>query len=166
MQTFTVPAQIIKVFTLYKYSHVGISLSSDCDIIYSFGRRKWNSILNSGFSMEHKDGDFFKNFKDTTCRIYEVEVSDDQYKIVKDILEQMQENQDYYKYDYFGLITRYFRIPFRVKNRYVCSYFVASVLKKAGIYDFSKEVFFVQPKDFEKIHIFKEIYTGKFLSYK
>lgn len=166
MQTYTVPAKLIRIFTRYKYSHVGISLHKDCETIYSFGRRKWNRVWDSGFNVEHKNGDFFKYFKDTICKIYEVEVSEEQYKMVKDMLEHMEVNQNEYKYDYFGIIPRYFRIPFRLKNRYVCSYFVANLLEQAKIYAFSKDVSFIIPKDFEKLNILKEIYSGKYLSYK
>lgn len=52
------------------------------------------------------------------------------------------------------------------KNRYVCSYFVADVLQKAEIYNFNKKVCFIKPKDFEKLSILNEIYTGKYSLYK
>ena len=42
MHTYTIPSKIVKIFTNYEYSHVGISLSRECDEIYSFGRKKIN----------------------------------------------------------------------------------------------------------------------------
>lgn len=166
MQTYTIPARIIKLFTKCQYSHVGISLEKNCQIIYSFGRKKWNSILNSGFSVEHKDGDFFKKFNKTICKIYELEITEEQYSQLKDILYNMENNSNQYKYDYFGLVPRYFGIPFTLKNRYVCSYFIASLLEKTNIHNFEKDIWFITPKDFENIPEFNEIYIGKYLSYK
>lgn len=166
MHTKTVPARIIKVLSRYKYSHVGISLEKDCQIIYSFGRKRWNTIFDSGFAIEHKNGKFFKYFNKTTCRIYELEVTDEQYKDLKTILDDMTENKHLYKYDYLGLITRYFGLPIKMKNRYVCSYFIASLLEKADVYHFEKDAAFVAPKDFESISNLVKIYEGKYKSYK
>ena len=70
MHTYTIPSKIVKIFTNYEYSHVGISLSRECDEIYSFGRKKINSILNGGFVVEKKDGEFFKKFNNTKCKIF------------------------------------------------------------------------------------------------
>ena len=48
-----------------------ISFDKNCNTIYSFGRKKFDSILNAGFSIENKRGKFYRKFKETLCRIYE-----------------------------------------------------------------------------------------------
>ena len=58
MHTHTMPSRLIKLFTHYKYSHIAISLTPKCDKIYSFGRKELNSIINSGFVIENRDGAF------------------------------------------------------------------------------------------------------------
>ena len=68
-----------------------------------------------------------------------------------------------YKYDFIGIVLRFFKIPVRFKNRYVCSFFVADVLEKAHICKFNKKSRFVEPKDFEKIDGVKQVYEGKYL---
>lgn len=166
MHTHTIPSKIVKVFTRYEYSHVGISLDENCDTIYSFGRRKLNSILGGGFSIENRDGAFFEKFNKTTCRIYEKEVSDKQYKDLKNIIDDMKENIDDYSYDFIGIIPRLFGIPVVFKNKYVCSYFIAELLEKVGIYKFDKNVSLTKPRDFEKLDGFKEIYKGSYNEYK
>lgn len=166
MHTKTIPARFIKLFTNYEYSHVAISLDKKCNTIYSFGRRKPTSILNAGFTIEYKDGEFFKLFNKTICKIYELEITDEQYDSVKKNLMNMKKHIDEYKYDYFGIIPRYFGIPLTFKNRYVCSYFVADILERSNIYDFKKENSFIKPEDFAEIFINNEIYSGKYLSYK
>ena len=166
MHTNTVPAKFVKVMTNYEYSHVGISLKKNCNTIYSFGRKKVNSILNGGFTIQNKKGEFFKKFDKTICKIYELEISDEQYQEVRTIIKNMKLNNDDYKYDFLGAGLRYFKLPIHFKNKYVCSYFVASVLDKADIYNFDKSLYFVNPKDFEKISILNEIYKGSYLLYK
>ena len=60
----------------------------------------------------------------------------------------MKIHSDLYKYDFIGIVLRFFKIPVRFKNRYVCSFFVADVLEKAHICKFNKKSRFVEPKDF------------------
>ena len=67
MHTKTIPSKFIKLFTRYSYSHIALSFTKNCNTIYSFGRKKYNSIFNSGFVEEHKTGKFFKKF---TCFMF------------------------------------------------------------------------------------------------
>lgn len=166
MHTKTIPSRIVRLFTRYKYSHVAISLNKNCDYIYSFGRKNLYSILNGGFVMENKYGKFFKRFRDTKCRIYEISVSDEQYHNLVRIIKYMKKNSDSYGYDYLGIVLRYLRIPITFKNKYVCSYFVAQLLEDANVCRFNKKTFFVNPRDFENINGFNLIYTGKYALYK
>ena len=166
MDTKTIPSRIVSLFTMSRYGHVAISFSKNCDYIYSFGRKSLYSIINGGFTMESKDGKFFKKFNNTRCRVYEVDVTNEQYNYLVKIIRYMKKHSDDYGYDYFGLILRYLKIPVTFKNKYVCSYFVAELLKEAKIYEFNKETFNVTPKDFENVNIFNLIYTGKYIMYR
>ena len=65
MHTKTIPATLIKFITRYKYSHIALSFDKSCNTTYSFGRKKYNSIIDCGFVEENKNGMFFKKFKDT-----------------------------------------------------------------------------------------------------
>ena len=166
MKTKTSTDRFIRFMTNYEYSHVAISLDKSCDKTYSFGRKKPHSILNGGFITENKNGPFFKVFNDTTCKIYEVETSDEQYEQLKNIIQTMEEKRDTYKYDYLGIAYRFFNIPKTYENKYVCSYFVADVLEKSNIHKFEKEPCFIRAEDFENLDKFKEIYSGKYLLYE
>ena len=151
---------------MYNYSHVAISFSKNCNYIYSFGRKNLYSILDGGFVMENKSGKFFKRFKDTKCKIYEVEVTNKQYNDLVKIIKYMKKNKDIYSYDYLGIILRFLGIPITFKNKYVCSYFVAQLLEEANVYDFDKKTCFVSPRDFENMDGFNLIYTGKYELYR
>ena len=165
MRTKTSTDRFIRFMTKYDYSHVAISLDKSCEDTYSFGRKKPHSILNGGFVKENKDGAFFKVFNDTTCKIYEVETSDEKYEKLKNIIESMEEKKEIYKYDYLGIAYRFFNIPKTYENRYVCSYFVADVLEKSNIYKFEKDPCFIRAEDFDNVKEFNEIYAGKYHLY-
>lgn len=165
MHTNTMPAKLIKMATNYPYSHVGISLEKDCNTIYSFGRKKFNSVLQAGFSIESKHGKFFQKFNKTICKIYEIEITDNQYEDLERIIADIIINRNHYKYDFIGIVLRFFGIPVTFKNRYVCSYFVASLLEKAKIYHFKKRVSMVKPQDFEGLLGFQKIYAGRYALY-
>lgn len=166
MHTKTIPSRLIRIFTRYKYSHIAISFNRNCEVTYSFGRKNLYSILNSGFVMETKSGKFFKKFSDTKCRIYELDVSEQQYSDLIRMIKYMKKNKNIYKYDYLGIVLRYLGIPVVFKNKYVCSYFVAELLKEAQVCEFNKETCFVNPKDFEKINGLNLVYTGKYALYR
>ena len=165
MHTNTIPSRIVKLFTRYEYSHVAISLEKSCDILYSFGRKSLKNPLIGGFTSEHKNGDFFMIFSNTICKIYEIEITDNQYTEIKQTLEIMNENSTIYKYDFLGIVFRFFNIPLIFKNKYVCSNFIAHILEKNGICTFNKRTCLVKPKDFENIPSFKLIYSGPYHSY-
>ncbi len=165
MHTGTIPSKIIRKLTNYKYSHIGLSFNEKCDVIYSFGRRKYNTIINSGFVELKRSDMFFKKFKETDCRIYELTVTNKQYHLLKKVINYLLKHSDEYKYDYFGLCLRYFKIPITFENKFVCSFFVAKLLQDASIYKFPKNLCFVEPKDFENIKDVKIIYQGRYLDY-
>ena len=166
MHTNTFPSKLVKIFTRYMYSHVAISLNRGCDTLYSFGRKRVDSILDGGFIAQQRQGEFFKKFHNTICIIYEIDVTLEQFQAINKIINDMQLNAIKYKYDFIGIVLRFFGIPFVMKNRYVCSYFVADVLEKAQIYKFNKKVCFIKPKDFENIKESKKIYSVLYCSYR
>ena len=59
----------------------------------------------------------------------------------------------------------YFKIGLSIKNGDVCSYFVDYEHEKYNIYKFTKNVCLINPKDFESLKGFKEVYSGKFKLY-
>ncbi len=165
MQTFTIPARLIRLCTNYEYSHVALSLDKNCDVLYSFGRRKVNSIWNGGFTKELKTGPFFHKFANTKCIIYELTITNEQYKKIEMILKKMSQEENKYKYDFLGLIVRCIGIPLTIKNHYVCSFFVAELLKKVQVINLDKKPCLVKPKDFANYLKNKEIYVGNYVTY-
>lgn len=166
MHTGTIFSRVVKTFTKYKYSHITISLDKSCDTVYSFGRRNPKSVLNGGYNIEKKDGEFFSRFHNTSCRVLEKEVTNEQYDNIQFILNAMNDEYSKYRYDYLGVVLRFFNIPVTFNYRYVCSQFVAYVLETAGIAKFNKKTCMVEPRDFSKLDGFKIIYEGRYCDYQ
>lgn len=93
-------------------------------------------------------------------------VDNKKYYELKKELKNLKKDYNKYKYDFFGMILRYFYIPITFKNKYVCSYFVADILDKMNICHFEKKTYFIKPKDFNYIENLERKYQGYYLLYK
>ena len=165
MQTYTRISRMISYFNGYLYSHVAISLEKDCHKLYSFGRINPHRFYPGGFSIETRDGEFYRLYDKTICRIQELAVSDRQYDLLKKYLDNMTRNRQEYVYDYYGIVLRFFRIPVSFRNRYVCSQFCAEALDRAEIWSPGKEYKWVRPQDFDNIQGARKIYEGEYQQY-
>lgn len=159
----TLMSKIVKFYTKYKYSHVSISLDKDISELYSFGRKNVYNMFDGGFTIENKESNFYKKFKNTQCIILELSVTNEQYNKLKKILNNYKDNRDIYKYDIIGVFLRTFNIRFNRKNYFYCTKFVKEVLENSNIYKFNSD--FVKPSYFMNIPNKKIIYTGKLLNY-
>lgn len=162
MHTYTFPSKLVRFFTRYTYTHVGIAFEPMCNEIYSFGRISVEHAFIGGFTVEHRDGEFFKIFGKSRAAVYEIDVTDEQYDKVVEIVDEMVANKDKYLYDFLGVFPRFFGIPFKRSNRFVCSSFVGHVFSEAGIWDFNKPICMVKPRDFISVPsrlIYEGLYT-------
>lgn len=162
MHTGTILDRTIRVLTRYPYSHVALSLDDTYEKFYSFGRKKVYSIFYGGFVNYGMNATFFKRFKNTKVKVLKLKVTRKQYDKLKSILNNFETNSELYKYDVKGLLIRYFKKKEYDRDKYyVCSVFVADVLKKAKIYEFDKPVDMVKADDFANIPNTEIIYEGK-----
>ena len=161
----SIPDTVIRSITGYKYGHSALSLTRDCKILYSFGRRTVHNIFNGGFTIERQDGLFYTFFNETVCTIYELDVTDEQYMKLHAVLDQMAYRMNTYNYDFLGIVLRYFHLPVSFKKKYVCSSFIARLLTITGIHEFDKPDYYVKPADLRLIPRLREIYTGKYCDY-
>ena len=130
-------------------------------------QRKWNKkkvyrIFYGGFVNYGMNATFFKRFKNTEGKGLKIKVTRKQYDKLKSILNNFETNSELYKYDVKGLLIRYFKKKDYVRDKYyVCTVFVADVLKKAKIYSFKKPIDMVKADDFMNIPNAEIVYEGK-----
>lgn len=162
MHTGTILDRTIRILTRYPYSHAALSLDDTYTKFYSFGRKKVHNIFYAGLVTYGMDGAFFKAFKDTEVKVLRLKVSRKSYNKLKSILHNFEDYADMYKYDTKGLFVRLLRKKsYRREKYYVCTVFVAEVLKRAKIYEFNKPIDRIKADDFTKIPNIEVIYEGK-----
>lgn len=149
--TRTIMSKIVRFFTKYEYSHVLISLDNKFDKMYGFGRKNIYNPFYGGFVVEDMKGKMFKRFKYTKTRVYELTIKEEKYQLLKEEIEEFNQNHKIYRYDLIGLISRKLHYPIKRKNYYVCTHFVAMLLDQSGIIALKDQPEDVIPKDFEKL---------------
>lgn len=165
--TGTTLARLIRRISDTPYSHISISLNKDLRPMYAFGRIHPRTPIFAGLVEENINEGLYAIRKNTLCRVYELEVTDSQYTLLKENLNSMWLKRDSLKYDARGLFRLAINKPRALENRYVCSNFVSHVLEESGIKLFKKSYYEVQPIDFvNNSNQLKITYEGLLSEYK
>ena len=125
------------------YTHASIGLEEDMNTFYS--------VVGKGMIVE-KITRYVRPDRDPfPCQLYELEVSEKTYQLVKRQLEVCVENKNSIQYSKLGVVLCLLRIPFRRKYHYFCSQFVAEILKNAQAAQLKKDATLYHPGDFRKM---------------
>jgi len=164
--TGTMPSKVIKLWTRKTYTHVSLALDKDFRRMYSFGRKYLRYPLIGGFVKEDPDKGIFAIFKNTFCKVYELNVTNDQYQKIEDNIDYFIINKKKFKYNFLGLLGVILNKTIVIKNRYFCSQFVAKVLEDSDLNVINKPSELATPQDFINSNSLKEVYTGQLSSYR
>lgn len=129
----TVPGKVIRKITKNSYSHVSISLDKNLNEMYSFARFHYQNPLVGGFVHENADNLSLKKTADTFIKIFEIPVTSKQYKSICNLITYFQENEKKYMYNLLDLILYPTGIRCKIKDAYICSEFVAYLLRESKI---------------------------------
>ena len=137
-------------------------------LLYSFARQNLYIPLIAGFVKENINEGIYKMHDNTICQIYRVPITIKQYNILQKEIRQFEKHGSKYHYNFVGLVAMLFNIPYYRPHHYVCSQFVAYVLKQANAVKFDKHFTLVRPYDFCDILDSSGvdlIYSGKLSDY-
>ncbi len=162
--TGTTLSKIIKTYTKDEFSHVSISLDLELKKMYSFGRLNPYNPFCGGFVHEYIGKGTFKRFYKTRAKVYSLGVTEEQYEVIKDNIDQIKNNKENYKFNIIGLFAAGFRKKIGKDYSFYCAEFVKYVIEKAGINTKLPEA--VKPEDFKKIEGLQEIYGGLLRKYQ
>lgn len=165
-RTHTVPARLIRLFTKEPYSHASIALDIELNELYSFARKNINNPFDSGFVKEDIESGIFGLDKSILCRVYEVPVTNEQYKQIHQEIKHFVKNKEDYRYNYTGLVGVMFGKNVVDGTHFFCSQFVSHVFFRSGIKLFSKETGLIRPFDFHMKLKDKQIYDGRLSEYR
>ena len=160
-QTGTALSRLLKFITGAKYNHASISLQSDLETMYSFGRTNPYNPFHGGFVTESPHYGTFKRFSGTKVEVLSISVSDGQYINLKQMLEGMAKNKKRYHYNYLGLFLAGAKIHYKQATSYYCSEFVKEMLVRNGIRGAADLADIVEPMQFLTLPSANHVYSGK-----
>jgi hypothetical protein len=158
-RTNTMISRLIQLFKNDEYTHASISLEKDLNFMYSFARRNAYNPFVGRFKKEDINEGVYKFCDTLPGVIIEIEVSIEQYKRAKELLDHFIFNSRLYKYNYKGLLYSLLSKPAISDDRFLCSEFVYHILNKSGIADIKTPRNLVRPQSLLNIEG-KIIYEG------
>ena len=145
-------ARALQWWTRCPYTHVSIGLDEDMNTYYSF--------VMKGFIVEDIARYNCPGRKPFPCELYVMEVSEETYLAVKRNIDTFVRNRSQLRYTKIGLILSLAHIPWKIKNSYICSYFVAEILQRCTAARLKKHSTLCLPKDFSRSRDLKMVFKG------
>lgn len=156
--TGTMLAKLVKMYTKREFSHVSIALDENLEEMYSFGRKNPYNPFIGGFVHEGIDVGTFKRFKKTKTRIYSLQVPDEKYDKVIEVINNIKEHKGEYEFNIIGLFAVAINLKIRREKSFYCAEFVKYVLDKSEIDNTLPEI--IKPEDFKNIKNLDIVYSG------
>ncbi len=163
--TGTILSNIIRFYTKNEFSHASISLDENLEKMYSFGRKNPYNAFIGGLVKESPTEGTFKRFKNTKTNIYELDVTDEQYELLRTKIAKMYKHREEYKFNTKGLFAVVLNKKINKPKTFYCAEFVRYVLQNSGI-DTTYLPQIIRPEDFKKLKNTKILYRGKLSKYR
>ena len=117
------------------------------------------TLLLVGLIKEEINKGTFKRFQDTQTQVYSIEVTDEQYNNINNILKEMYDKKDVYKFNFLGLSLVSLHKRIERENYFYCAEFVRYVLESADI-DTRSLPSIIKPGDFKALEGLNLKYEG------
>ena len=165
--TGTIPSRIIRLVTREPYAHASVSLDRELTQLYSFARRRKYNWLIAGLVHEDLRKGTFERFPHAGCIVYEIDVTEEQYRAACEALAGFNRRFDDWHYSFLSVWLSTFHIYKHFKNSFYCSEFTAYILEKAGLDLFEgRSSVRIRPADFRKCKGYDRlVYEGEVSSY-
>lgn len=159
-RTGTVPSRFIHYFKGGEFTHTSLSLEPRTDRFFSYARRKLNNTLIAGFIIEDIHKGVFSRYPNCSCKLFELEITDEAYSKIQEILVTYMENYEKAKYSFVGMFTSIFGSSVKRPLKHTCSQFIATLLEESNAAVLPKKAEAMLPNDFMEIENIKLIYQG------
>ncbi len=156
--TGTILSKLVRGYTRKEYAHVSLALDKELKEMYSFGRLNPYIPFIGGFVHESVDHGTFKRFYKTKTKIYSLEVNEEQYEKMKNIIADINANKKDYRFNVRGMFLAVVNQKLKRERYFYCAEFVKYLLDESNLDVNLPEI--VKPDDFNKIDNLQEIYTG------
>lgn len=105
----------------------------------------------------------FARFKNTSCSIKCLEISDDQYYELRRLIRKFEKRKKVYSFNVVGLFAVALNLKVKKANSFYCAEFVKYALEQAHIVEELPEI--IRPEDFNNIKESKIVYEGLLQKY-
>jgi len=163
--TGTLFTKMIRTYTRAPYNHASIAFDRELTELYSFGRKNPYNPIDGGFVREDIRTGTFSRYPNTTCVIYELQVTEREVEKMRRVLNVFIRSREKYLYNLLGIIGVAFKEPVEFSNSYFCSQFVAEILHRSGIKIWNKLPALVTPDDFRQNERLELVYEGRLNQY-
>ena len=158
-------AKVIRYYTKKEYSHVSISLDENLQRMYSFGRKNPYISFWGGFVHESTRYGTYKRYHQTKAVIYQIEITDEQYQKLSNLILEFKKKRKMYRFNILGLMGVAFHKKRKKENYFYCAEFVRYMLENANIVKKPlPEV--IKPEDFKEIPDLQIVYEGILKEYQ
>lgn len=147
------------------YNHVSVALDKELGYIYSFARKRYYTPLIGGMVRESINILTHNRKKKTDVKIYELEVSKENYANIVQQINSMYQARNQYYYNYTGALKLLLKNSSHSKNAYTCLEFAMEILINAGFRVSYDEMRKMTPKKLMRLLENKLIYEGNLLEY-
>lgn len=127
-RTGTGMGKVIRAFTRNEYNHVSLTLDPSFERFVSFARYRQDVVLAGGLVVETTQR-FLCTGQPVPVRIYRVEIPPEQYIMLKNLFDTVDEHRDLI-YNSLGALLSTWSIPCHVPGAYTCLEFAAAILNQ------------------------------------
>lgn len=143
-----------------EYTHVALSLDSEFNKMYTFGRLNPDNPFVGGLTIENLYDGVYKKFSGCKCLIYRLWVTNEQLESLKREIKFYLDSDIEYKYNFIGLFAVLLDKPLKRKEHYFCSEFITTLLENSDIWKSDKVPELTRPMDLLSINNKEIIYEG------
>ena len=156
----TLLSNLVHFFTGDPFTHASISFDPSLQPLYSSARKNGETMFPAGPCREYFHRGFFHKNRHIPCALYEIQVSEDQYRQALEETDMIISRSDEYRFNILGLILCKLNIPMHREKKYFCSQFVAEILKRSNALPLPKVPSLMRPMDYVSIPEAKCLYQG------
>ena len=159
-KTGTFPSRVIHFLKGGPFTHASFSFVPSTEHFYSYARRNPKNFLVAGLIMENLHTDVFAHYKNCRCALYSLEVSEEDYGKMQELVNYYLHHYKQASYNMLGMPLLGLGIRVRRKYKLTCSQFVALILNCAKQIKLPKDPYLMLPNDFVKVKDLALLYDG------
>lgn len=123
-RTPTKMGRFIQFVTRFQYNHVSFSINRELTDLMSFARYYYHIPLYGGFVKEN-----YERFDKGAIKIYQCEVSDENYYDICEYIQKFNQNPELYRYNLLNACLSPLKLRVAVPDYYTCEEFVSEILR-------------------------------------